>query len=481
MKVELEEKSPTKKELKIEIPAETVKEAFGRVASRYRNSVTIPGFRKGNAPIEQVKVRYKEEIANEVIREVVGGNVQKAIEEKGLSPLAEPEIHFDDFENLKTDGSEPIKLHVHVEVMGEVPTPNYKGLAVSRRVRPVPAEDADKIIEDLRKRGAAMLPVEGRKSETGDTVTVDLVGTFSGDDAKEPITAEGVEITIGDEQIEKSFTENLVGLGEEEEKEFSVSYAEDFGSAELAGRTVTYKATVKSIGRVELPELTDEWAKSLEGEYESLKDLREKISKDMESMAKADADARVRNDLVNILIESNKFEVPRAFVENQAYNLLNKWGQDLAQRGMDLKNIDKQFVQMILQQQMMPQAELDVMGSLLLEKIGEVESIAVSEEEMNEEILRISNYYRIPTEDVRNSLAADGGLDNVQRQLKTRKTIEVIVDHAVIKDEPWVDETEPVPVDAAKKEAADKAKGKSEKSPDGEKKKAAPKKAKKED
>ena len=482
MKVELEEKSPTKRELKIEIPAETVKEVFGRVAVKYRNSVTIQGFRKGNAPIEQVKLRYKEEIGNEVIREVVGGNVQKAIEEKGLNPLSEPEIHFDDFENLKTDGSVPIKLHVHIEVMGEVPTPNYKGLEAARRVRPVPAEDADKIIEDLRKRGAALLPVEGRKSESGDTVTVDLVGTFVGDEAKEPITAEGVEITIGDEQIEKSFTENLAGLGEEEEKEFSVSYAEDFGSAELAGRTVSYKARVKSIGRIELPELTDEWAKSLEGEYESVKDLREKISKDMDSMAKADADARVRNDLVNRLIDTNKFEVPRAFVENQAYNLLNKWGQDIAQRGIDIKNIDKQFIQMILQQQMMPQAEQDVMGSLLLEKIGEVENIDITEEELNEEILRIANYYRIPTEDVRNSLAADGGIDNVKRQLKTRKTIEVIVDHAVITDEPWVEEAEPVPVDMAKKEGAETP---SEAGADGDgdagKKKSSSKKAKKED
>jgi trigger factor len=448
MKVELEEKSPTRRELKIEIPAETVKEVFGRIAVKYRNSVTIQGFRKGNAPIEQVKLRYKEEIGNEVIREVVGGNVQKAIDEQGIVALAEPEIHFDDYENLKTDGSTPIKVHVHVEVMCEVPMPNYKGLEAARRVRPVPAEDADKVIEDLRKRGAALLPVEGRKSDSGDTVMVDLVGTFEGDDSKDPITAEGVEITIGDEQIEKSFTENLVGLGEDETKEFSVSYAEDFGSADLAGRTVTYKATVKSIGRIELPELTDEWAQSLEGDYESLKDLREKISKDMETMAKADADARVRNDLVNKLIEENKFEVPRTFVQNQAYNLLNRWAQDLAQRGMDVKNIDQQFMQMILQQQMMPQAELDVVGSMLLEKIGEVEGIEIGEEELNEEILRIANYYRVPTEDVRNSLAADGGMENIRSQVKTRKTIEVMVDHAVIKDEPWVDETEPTPVDA---------------------------------
>lgn len=473
MKVELEEKSATRRELKIEIPAQTVKEAFGRIAAKYRSSVTIPGFRKGNAPIEQVKVRYKEEIGNEVVREVVGGSVQQAISEKGLNPLSEPEIHFEDFENLKTDGSAPIGIHVHVEVMGEVPAPSYKGLEVSRSVRPVPEGETEKIVDDLRKRGAALIPVEGRKSESGDTVTVDLVGTFEGDGEKEPITAEGVEITIGDEGIEKSFTENLIGLAEDEEKEFSVTYPDDFGSSELAGRTVRYTATVRSVGRVELPEADDEWARSLEGGYESLSDLRQKIVKDMETMAKADADARVRNDIVNKLIESNKFEVPRAFVENQAYNLLNRWGQDLAQRGMDLKNVDRQVVEVILRQQMMPQAELDVIGSLLLEKIAEVEGIDVTEDELNEEILRMADYYRIPTEDVRGSLAADGGMENIKRQLKTRKTIEVIVEQAVVTDEAWVEESEPVPVDAAKRGApSEDAAGSDEKGGDGGEKSA---------
>lgn len=452
MKTEVIDKSPTKKEVKIEIPAETVKAAYGLICSRYRNSATLPGFRKGMAPMPQVIARYKEEIKNEVVREVIGTNIQTAIQESGLKPLAEPQVHFDDFDGMQVDGSEPIKVHVHVEVMGEVPTPEYKGVEVARRVRPVPADDADKIVEDLRKRGAVLLPVEGRKSEVGDTVTVDLVGTFVGEEGAEPIKADGVEIAIGDENIEKSFTENLVGLGEDEEKEFEVAYADDFSSADLAGKTVKYLAKVKSIGRVELPEADDEWAKSLEGEYESMKDLRGKISKDLETMAKADADARVRNDVVNELIKKHEFEVPNAFIENQAYNLLNRWAQDLAQRGMDPKNIDKQFMQMIYTQ-MRPQAELDVRGSMLLEKVAELENVEVKEEDLNEEILRIANYYKIPTDDVRQSLAGDGGLENLSYQLKTRKTIEAIVSYAKITDEPWVEESEePVPVDMDKAE-----------------------------
>lgn len=479
MKTEVIDKSPTNKEVKIEIPADVVKEAYGRTCARYRNSATLPGFRKGMAPMPQVIAKYKEDIKNDVVREVIGGNIQTAIAETGLKPLADPQVHFDDFDGMNVDGSEPIKVHVHVEVMGEVPAPEYKGIEVARRVRPVPADDADKVIDDLRKRGAAMLPVEGRKSETGDTVTVDLVGTFVGEEGAEPIKAEGIEIAIGDENIEKSFSENLVGLGEDEEKEFTVTYAPDFGSADLAGKTVKYLAKVKSIGRVELPEADDEWAKSLEGEYQGMKDLRDKIVKDMEAMAKADADARVRNEIVNELIKKHEFEVPGVFIENQAYNLLNKWAQDLAQRGMDPKNIDKQFMQMVYTQ-MRPQAELDVRGSLLLEKVAEIEKVEVTEEDLNEEILRIANYYRVPTDDVRASLAADGGGDNLKHQLKTRKTIEVIVTHAKITDEPWVEESEePVPVDMEQKKAKKEPKAASEKKEDGEEKPAEKKAAKK--
>lgn len=461
MKTEVIDKTPTNKEVKIEIPADVVKEAYGRICSRYRNSATLPGFRKGMAPMPQVVAKYKEEIKNDVVREVIGGNIQTAIAESGLKPLAEPQVHFDDFDGMKVDGSEPIKVHVHVEVMGEVPTPDYKGIEVARRVRPVPTDDTEKVIEDLRKRGAAMIPVEGRKSEVGDTVTVDLVGTFVDEDGAEPIKAEGVEIAIGDENIEKSFSENLVGLGEDEEKEFTVTYAPDFGSADLAGKTVKYLAKIKAIGRVELPEADDDWAKSLEGEYESMKDLRDKIQKDMETMSKADADARVRNDVVGELIKKHEFEVPKAFVDNQAYNLLNRWAQDLAQRGMDPKNMDQQFMQMVYTQ-MRPQAELDVRGSLLLERVAEIESVEVTEEEINDEILRIANHYRVPTDDVRASLAADGGGDNLKHQLRTRKTIEVIVSHAKISDEPWIEEdSEPVPVDMEGSEKS-KAKGESQ-------------------
>ena len=145
MKSELKEISPTQREIHLEIDADVVKAAYGKVSQKYAKRANVPGFRKGFAPIEVVRMRFSEEIRSEVLQEVIPGQVTAAIQEHDLHPLAEPHLHLEDQENVKVNGSQPIKLHVHVEVMPEIPTPKYKGIEVTRRVKPV----ADGEVEDL--------------------------------------------------------------------------------------------------------------------------------------------------------------------------------------------------------------------------------------------------------------------------------------------------------------------------------------------
>lgn len=458
MKTELKEISPTQKELKIEIDAAVVKAAYGRVSQKYAQRANVPGFRKGFAPVDIVRLRFAEEIKNDVLQEVIPAQVTEAIREHDLQPLAEPHLHLEDHENVKVNGSENVKLHVHVEVMPEIPTPEYKGIELVRRVKPVEQGEIEDLIANRLQKEATLIPVEGRPSEKGDTIIVDLEGRFDDKPDAEPIKADDLDITLGDEVIESSFTENLVGLNVDDEKEFTVTYPETFSSADLAGKTLHYKAKVKSIGRSELPELDDEWAKSLDEGYESLADLREKLRKDLESYAKADADARVRNNAIAKLIESNSFEVPNSLIENQARNLLNNFAQDLQQRGVDLTKVENEFVQMAYTNMRM-QAERDVMGALLLEKVAEIEKVEVGEEELKEEIERLAEYYRMPAEEIRKSLDQNGGLDNIRNSLKTRKSIEAVIEHAKITDGEWIDESAQPAVEEEKpKKKASKAK-----------------------
>jgi len=462
MKTELKEVSPTQREIHIEIEPEAVKAVYNKVSQKYAKGASVPGFRKGFAPLDVIRLRFKDDIQNEVLRELLPEKVQEAIEEHGLQPLAEPHLHFDNYDNLKLNGSQPLELHVHVEVMPEIPTPDYKGLEATRRIRPLRDGEMDRIIDQRRQSAASLVPVEGRKSEAGDTMIVDLEGSFDDEPDAEPIKADDLEITLGDEGIEKSFTENLAGLEQDEEKEFTIEYPADFSSPALAGKTVHYKAKVKSLGKVELPELDDEWAQSLEEGYENLEDLKTRLNADMETVAKSDADAAVRNELIGKLIEKYEFEVPNALIEAQARNLLNNFARDMQQRGVDLNKVDKEFVQMAYNQ-MKGQAERDVRGAMLLEKVAELENVEVSDEEVQNELVMMANYYGAPVEQIKQSLAQEGGEANIANNLRTRKAIEAIFIFFKITDGEWIDPSQPQATETETAAEEEKPKSKAKK------------------
>ncbi len=439
MNTELIDVSETNKEIRIEVSPDEVRQAYDSVSKKYAKQAQVPGFRKGLAPLDVIRMRYKDEIKNDVIHDLLPPKVTEAIQKHEIQPLAEPHLHLEDAENVKVNGSQPLVLTVHVEVMPEIPSPEYKGLEATRRVRPINDEEINDIIEERRGQESTLIPVEGRKSADGDMVIVDLVGTFEDDAEAEPITVNDLEVQLGDELIEKSFTENLVGVETEEEKGFTVEYPQEFSSPALAGRTVNYKAKVKSVGTVELPELNDDWVKSLDEEFDSLDSLRTKLREDMESVSKADADSRVRNDLIARLIEKHSFEVPGALIESQAQNLLNNFAQDLAQRGVDLSKVDKSFIETTYNQ-MKGQAERDVRGAMLLEKIAENENVEISKDEVTEEIEKMAEYYQTSVEEFRKSLDQQGGDAMIENNLRTRKAVETLVEKAKVKDGEWVDE-----------------------------------------
>jgi trigger factor len=466
MKTEIREVSPTQKELTIEIDAAVLKESYGKVSKRYADRASVPGFRKGYAPLDVVRLRFKDEIKGDVLQDVIPSTVEAAIRAHDLHPLAEPHLHLADQDKIKINGSEPLSLQVHVEVMPAIPEPKYDGIEVVRRVRPVEDSEIEDLIGDRVQKEAALIPVEGRISEIGDTVIADLEGTFDDKPGEEPIKADDLEIVLGDEVIEKSFTENLVGVREDDEKKFTVVYPAEFSSEALAGKTVHYKAKIKSVGKSEVPELNDDWAKSLDEGYKSLSDLRKRLKADLEKLAEADADARLRNNAIAKLIEDNSFEVPNTLIENQARNLLNNFVQDLRQRGADINNIENEFIQMAYHN-MRQQAERDVRGAMLLDKVAELEKVEVADAEVDEEINKMAEYYRSSADEIRQSLEKQGGgVENIKNNLKTRKAIEAVVAKANITEGEWIDESlqpaedKPKKAAKAKKPAAKAAKKK---------------------
>src|SRR5215207_9046367 len=172
MKTELIDVSPTRKEIKIEIDPAQVRSAFDRVSQHYSKAATVPGFRPGHAPTSVVRTRYKGEIRSEVLRELLPEAVREAIVEHSLVALGEPEVEFDNTQNIDTSGEQPLTLKVAVEILPEVKLDTYKGLEAVRSKRPVTDDDVDRTIEGLRQASASLQPVEDRASELGDTATI---------------------------------------------------------------------------------------------------------------------------------------------------------------------------------------------------------------------------------------------------------------------------------------------------------------------
>jgi trigger factor len=442
MKTELKEISPTQKEIKLEIEADVIKPVYQKVAKKYASMAQVPGFRKGFAPVEIIKSRFQDQIFNDVLREILPDQVSQAIQDNNLNPLKEPDIHFEDIQSAKLDGSENVSLHIHVEVMPEIPAPEYKGLEATRRVRPVDDNEIEEIIAERLKAMASFVPMDDRKAESGDTVIADLNGNFLNDPTAEPVSVNDIEIKLGDERIEKAFNDALTGVEADEEKSFVVDYPEDFTSPGLAGKKVEYTAKIKGVGRIELPEADDEWAKSLEEGFESIKDLRRKLREDMELVSKLDADNKVRSELINQLVDKYEFEIPSMLKDSQAKGLVNNFAQNMMQQGMDPNAANKDFWQMVYNQ-MMPQAERDVRGAMLLDKIAEAEEVKVEQEEIDKELELMAANSRVSLEEMRSHLEKHGGEANIADRLRSRKAVDALMDQSKITDGEWIEEKVP--------------------------------------
>jgi trigger factor len=435
MKTEFVDVSPTRKEIKIEIEPAAIRQTYDQVSDRYAKQASVPGFRPGHAPRAVVRNRFKSEIRAEVLQQLIPDAVNQAIDKHELNAIKEPDVELDNTEGLEKFGEQPISVKVNVEVLPKVEVQNYKGFEVSRRVRPITDANVDEMFDAFRETSAAMQPVEDRASTTGDTVTVNLVGKFLDNPDQEDLKADDVEVELGGRGVQPEFTENLTGVNADDEKSFIVSYPDDFKSEGLAGKRVEYTAKVTVVRVKELPEIDDEWARSLSEEFDSVATMRTKIREDLEKRAAQESDHRLRADLMAKLLEQNQFEVPQSLIEQQTSRRLESVVRDMIGRGVDPRN--QQLNWETAREELKVQAEADVRSTLLLERIADEEKIEVSNEDINAEIEAIAISSQQPVEQVRGVLTKDGGERSIAHRLRNRKALDLLVANAKVADEEW--------------------------------------------
>ncbi len=442
MKTELIDISPTRKEIKIELEKEIVREKFDDISDRYAKQASVPGFRPGHAPRSVVRARYKSEIRGEVLRELVPEAVNEAIEKHELAAIGEPDVHLENTEALERIGEEPIAFHVGVEVLPKIDLGEYKGIEAARRVRPVGDEDVERMMEGLREHSAALQPVEDRNAEMGDTVTVSFQGKFLDEPEAEDINVADVDVTLGGPGVQQEFTDNLMGVKADNEKTFTVDYPQDFSSKGLAGKKVEYNAKVSAVRVKELPEVDDEWARSLGEEFDSVATLRTKIREDLAGRAGAEAEHRLRSEVMRKLLESHQFEVPQTLVEHQTNYRLESVVRDMIGRGIDPRNQELNWEG--AREELKGQAEEDVRGSMLLERIAEEEQINVTNEEIEAEIDALASASRQSKEQVRATLTKEGGERSIANRLRNRKALDLLIENARVSDAEWSENKESV-------------------------------------
>ena len=440
MKTELTDVSQTRKEILIEIDQAQVQSTYDMISDQFGKQANVPGFRPGHAPRSVVRTRYKSEIANEVLRELLPDAVNKAITELSLNAIGEPDVTLEDAETINRLGEEPLKVKVGVEVLPEIALDNYKGLEVTRRTRPITDEDVERTIESWREASAAMNPVEDRASEVGDTVTVNARGKPIDDPDAEELKVDDVEVELGGRNVQPEFTENLTGVKPEETRTFTVEYPADFSTTSLAGKKVEYVTEVTAVRRRELPEIDDEWAKSVGEEFDSLETLKAKIREDLGMRAKAESEDRLRGELLRKLVASHQFEVPQSFIERQTNYRFESILRDMMSRGIDPRT--QQVNWEGAREEIKGQAQEDVRATMLMERIAQLENIDVSNEEVEAEIEMMAQMARQPKEQMRAALTKDGGERSIAQRLRNRKALDLLVENAQITDGEWNDASE---------------------------------------
>jgi len=419
------ESETCKKELVIEIPPDIVKQEAEAVTAQYRRVARIPGFRPGHAPASLIRQRFQEDIRNEVVQTLLPKYFENAIKEQKMSIIGQP--HFAD---LKFEEDSPLTCTAKFEILPEFELKDYKGLEVEAGPAEVAEADVTQALEELQQRASTFEPLEDHPAQDGDYVTVNYRGVDGGDPESKPLEASDAMVHLAGEGTVPAFTENLRGAKAGDVREFEVSYPEDYTTPTLAGKKLSYRVEVQAVRKKVVPALDDEFAKSV-SELKSMDELKAEISENLAARKKYESEAAAKRSLVDQLVSAHSFPVPDTLVDAQVDARLERFLSQLLSQGVDPRTVGIDWQK--LREDGRPEAEKDVRGSLVLEKVAEAESIEVTGEEVDALIRDLAGERHEAPAVVKTRLTQDGELPRIERRLRNQKALDLIYHSAKIK------------------------------------------------
>src|SRR5213594_3085583 len=369
--------------LAVTVPVEQVQQAEDRATSAYQRRARLPGFRKGKAPAAIVKKHFADDIRQETLQELIRTCWKVAVEQESLKPIADPHVH-----NLKWDVGTPVTFEFHVEVKPDIQLGRLGNFQLKRTVRRVTDEQVAAQLNELREQKAPWTPVAGEKPKLKDLVHV-TIGTREGggDQVKDP---QPYQLVLGEGRAIPEVEERIMGMVPGETVDATVRFPQDFPEEAKRGQPRDVRITLHEVKRQQLPELDDAFAREV-GDFESLEALRKAVREDLEKEAEREADAQVRRDLIEQIVQANRVVPPRPLVERalavyaQAYSIPEDRWPDFAQ-------------------EFRPVAEAQVRRDLILDWVVEHHGLRATEAELEQKLQEIATRRGTPVAEVRATL-----------------------------------------------------------------------------
>lgn len=426
MKSEIVDVNETRRDLTIEVPSTVVDEAISHAAAKLGKQAKIPGFRPGKVPANVVRQRFKGQIMQDVAEHLVSKAVGDALTERGVEPVATPDIH-----DLKLEEGQPLTFKASFEVVPSFDPGDLATIEAKRPASTVEDSAVDQSLERLRERAARFEAVESGVVDAGHTVVVSLErqGTDKAGVQGTLDKHDQVSIELGAPSNPPGFDAEMIGVSTGTTKSFTLNYPDDYTIPELAGSKVDYTVTLKEIKKRVVPPLDDELAKDL-GEFDSLEALRARVRADLEHEAQHAADHQVRADVLKQLAARVPFSVPASLVDREIDRRLEDFARRLMDQRIDPRqaNIDWNAFR---EGQRAPATEA-VSSAIALDEIGKRENIAVTEADLDAELQRYAEQTGHTVPSIRARLQKDGELGRLAAGLRREKAITHVLSKAKV-------------------------------------------------
>ena len=425
VKVENLEKNMAK--ITVEVSAKELDNAIDIAYKKNKSRFNIPGFRKGKVPQAMVEKMYGVQVFYEdALDTILNYSYPSAAKESGLEIVSRPEI-----EVVTLEKGKDVVYTATVATKPPVELGEYKGVTVTKADTSVSAKDVNAELVKVQEQNARMISVEDENYEikNGDIVNINFDGSVDGV-AFEGGKGEDYPLTIGSHSFIDNFEEQLIGHKIGDDVDVHVTFPENYGAKELAGKAALFAVKVNSIQQKEIPELDDDFAADV-SEFDTLKEYKASLKNEIKLRKEKAAAQENENNVVKAVVDNAKVELPEAMVKTNVETMINDYDRNMRQQGLQLQQYLQYIGQTIDQfaESLKPQAEQNIKAQLVFEEIIKQENITASDEAVDAKIKEMAEQYKMEADKVK-ELLGEGGLENIKQDICFHEAVDLCVAEA---------------------------------------------------